>query len=70
MKQLLGYQIVSRTDNSDLPGCFTSFEVLEYSAANQWLALEHFNPEHGTFRWVLLPVFEGDIENFTFIEYI
>ena len=70
-KPLIGYQIVSNDGKNELPSCFHSFEVINDAyVAEKWLAMENANPEHGKFRWVLLPIFEGDVEEPTFIEYI
>jgi len=69
--KLIGYQIVSRYNVSEMPECFQSFEVIDdASVAEKWLLMEKNNPEHGEFRWVILPVFEGEVENPTFIDYI
>lgn len=71
MKNLIGYQIVSNDGKNELPECFYSFEIINDAyVAEKWLQIEKSNPENGIFRWVLLPIFEGDIEEPTFIEYI
>lgn len=69
--KLIGYQIVSDDGKNDIPACFFSFEVFtDIQLAEKWLFLEKMNPEHGKFRWVILPIFEGDVENPTFIDYV
>ena len=69
--KLIGYQIVSNDGKNELPSCFYSFEVIEdVGVAELWLLYEKKNPEHGLFRWVLLPIFEGDVEEPTFIDSI
>jgi hypothetical protein len=71
MKKIIGYQIVSNDGKNELPDAFFSFEVFIYfEVIELWLSLEKANPENGEFRWVISPVFEGDIEEPTFIEYI
>ena len=32
--------------------------------------MEKKNPEHGIFRWVVVPIFDGEVENPTFIDCI
>ena len=69
--KLIGYQIVSNDGKNEIPNLFHSFEVIaDAYVAEKWLALEKANPENGKFRWVLLPIFEGDVEEPTFIESI
>lgn len=71
MSKLIGYQIISDDYKKEIPECFYSFEVIEdVGVAEQWLMLEKKNPQYGEFRWVLLPIFEGDVENPTFLNYI
>ncbi len=71
MKAIIGYQIVSNDGKNDQPSCFYSFEVInECEVAEKWLVMEKNRPEHGEFRWVLLPIFEGDVEDPTFIDSI
>jgi hypothetical protein len=71
MSKLIGYQIVSNDGKNEIPTCFYSFEVIDdFSVAEKWLILEKKKPEHGNFRWVVLPIFEGDIEEPTFIDSI
>lgn len=63
LKRVIGFQIVSNDGNNDIPECFFSFEMFEdIELACTWLEHEKTNPEHGEFRWVILPIFEGDIE--------
>lgn len=48
-----------------------SFEVIEdFAIAEKWLIMEKNNPENGDFRWVVLPIFEGDVEEPTFVDCI
>lgn len=71
MSKLIGYQIVSNDGKNELPSCFYSFEVISaFEVAQTWIILEKMSPEYGTFRWVLLPIFEGEVEDPTFIESI
>lgn len=71
MTEIIGYQIVSNDGKNEIPDRFYSFEVIEdIEVAETWLKLEKANPENGKFRWVLLPIFEGDIEEPTIIDYI
>ncbi len=68
---LIGYQIVSNDGKNIMPECFYSFEVIEdFSIAEKWLIMEKKNPEHGIFRWVVVPIFDGEVENPTFIDCI
>lgn len=67
-RPIMGYQIVSNDGKNEIPDCFYSFEVLDFGVAELWLHAEQRNPEHGQFRWVLLPVFDGDIEEPTIID--
>ena len=70
MKKIVGYQIVSN-DGKNVPECFYSYEYfVDVNLATKWLELEKSNPEYGGFRWVLLPIFEGDIEEPTEINAI
>ena len=70
MEKIIGYQIISK-DRTEMPDCFWSFEVFaDKGIAQKWLDLEKLNPEHGEFRWKLVPVFEGEVEEPTFIEEI
>jgi len=63
IQKIIGFQIVSNDGNNDIPQCFFSFEIFEdIELAIKWLELEKSNPEHGEFRWVILPIFEEDIE--------
>jgi len=67
--KLIGYQIISNDGKYELPSCFYSFEVIDdFSVAEKWIIMEKKNPENGLFRWVVSPVFEGDIEEPTFID--
>lgn len=69
MSNLIGYQIVSNDGKNEIPSCFYSFEVIEdINIAELWLMYEKKNPEHGKFRWVILPIFEGEVEEPTFID--
>ena len=71
MPKLIGYQIVSNDGKNEIPELFYSFEVFEdVKVAEGWLALEKESPENGEFRWVLLPIFEGDIEDESYIKTI
>jgi hypothetical protein len=71
MSKLIGYQIVSGDGKCEQPLCFFSFEVLEnFELVETWFELEKQNPEHGNFRWVALPIFEGDVEEPTLLDYI
>lgn len=71
MTSIIGYQIVSSDGHLILPEAFWPFEVIsDISVAEAWLTLEKTNPQNGPFRWVLLPVFEGEIEDPVFVEYI
>jgi hypothetical protein len=66
---IIGYQIVSNDGKNEMPDCFYSFEVIDdIGIAEIWLAMEKKNLEHGKFRWVLLPIFDGDIEEPTFVD--
>lgn len=67
---ILGYQIISNDGKNELPGCFFSFEIIEFGVAEAWLHKEKKNPEYGEFRWVLLPIFDGEIEEPTIISTI
>lgn len=68
---LIGYQIESNDGQHEIPDCFHSFEVITtIEIADLWIRLEKMTPENGQFRWVIVPVFEGDIEEPTFIDYI
>ena len=68
MKKIIGYQIVSNDGKNDIPACFFSFEYFEdFNLAIKWLELEKTSSEFGTFRWLILPIFEGDIEDPTII---
>ena len=70
-KYIIGYQIISNDGKNELPECFYSFEVIpDVSVAECWLHLEKNSPEYGEFRWNLSPIFEGDIEEPTFINEI
>lgn len=67
-RNIVGYQIVSADGNNDLPNCFYSFEMFDdFNLAELWLQYEANTPEHGSFRWCLIPVFDGDIEDPTII---
>jgi hypothetical protein len=69
--KLIGYQIVSNDGKNELPKCYFSFEVIEdIGIVEKWLIMEKKNPENGVFRWVALPIFEGEVENPTFIDCI
>lgn len=71
MSKLIGYQIVSNDGKNEIPNAFYSFEVIKDAyVAERWLTLEKANPENGKFRWALLPIFEGDVEEPTFIDSI
>jgi hypothetical protein len=71
MKLIIGYQIVSNDGKNEIPDPFYSFEVIsDVYIAQRWLELEKANPECGEFRWVLLPIFEGDVEEPTFLDTI
>lgn len=71
MENIIGYQVVSNDGKNETPECFYSFEMFEdVNLAEIWLNLEKKNPEHGEFRWVLLPIFDGDIEDPTIINEI
>lgn len=64
MKTIIGYQIISNDGKKELPTCFLEIEVIEdIDVAEKWLIYEKANPEFGQFRWVLSPVFEGDIDD-------
>lgn len=68
-RELIGYQIVSNDYKGNTPDCFNSFEVFTDKAiAEKWLELEKLNPEHGVFRWKLVPVYYGEIEEPAFIK--
>jgi hypothetical protein len=68
---LIGYQIVSNDGKNELPSCFFSFEVIDnFCIAEKWIMMEKNNPENGDFRWVILPIFKGDVEEPTFIDCI
>lgn len=63
MDKLIGYQIISNDGENEIPELFSPSEVIEdIYIAKRWLELERECPENGCFRWVLLPIFEGDIE--------
>lgn len=71
MNKLIGYQIVSNDGKNEIPSCFFSFEVIDdFAIAEIWLIMEKKNPENGDFRWVVLPIFEGDVEEPIFIDSI
>ena len=71
MKKIIGFQIVSNDGKNEIPECFYSFEYfVDINLATLWLELEKSNPEYGIFRWVILPIFEGDIEEPTEIKTI
>lgn len=68
MSKLIGYQIVSNDGKNELPECFFSFEVIEdVHNAERWLIHEKKKLEYGEFRWVILPIFAGDVEEPTMI---
>lgn len=67
---LIGYQIVSN-DGNEIPKGFYSFEVFEdVLIAEKWIMAEKSKPESGIFRWVIKPVFKGDIEEPKFLDCI
>lgn len=70
MKKIIGHQIVSEDGKHNIPECFYSFELfITKELADKWLEFERLNPEHPG-KWIAVPVYEGDIEEPAFLEYI
>lgn len=70
MEKLIGYQIVTNDGKNDIPSCFFSFEVFSnIRTVEQWIVAEKNNLINGKFRWVILPIFDGDVEEPTFINF-
>lgn len=70
MNKLIGYQIVSNDGKNEMPDNHLSFEVItDISKLVLWLKNEKKKSGNSKFRWVL-PIFEGDIEEPIFIDYI
>jgi len=68
---IVGYQIESNDGLHEIPESFHSFEVFTtLELAEFWLLTEKASPENGEFRWVTVPIYDGDIEEPTFLEYI
>jgi hypothetical protein len=63
MKKLIGYQIVDQ--NKNIPNDFNSFEVLSWDIANDWI----INNDPTEIIWSAEPVYEGDVEEPTFVGY-
>lgn len=67
MKKIIGYQIVSDDGENNIPDEFYSFEIFEkFEHVIDWLEEEKNDPTH-EIDWVILPIFEGDIEEPTII---
>ncbi|MGO9377046.1 MAG: hypothetical protein ACLP29_00680 [Dissulfurispiraceae bacterium] len=61
-KKLVGYQIESRDGKHDIPAEFTSFEIIKTKKA-----LDEFFKDNTDGQWMIVPVYEGDIEGPRFI---
>jgi len=68
---LIGYQIVSNDGKNNIPEEFYSFEIFkDIIMVENWIRWEKHSEKNGFFKWVILPIFEGDIEEPTFIKKI
>jgi len=61
-EKLLGYQIVSKDGNNDIPEGFWSFEIIRTKKV-----LNNFFSKDNSGSWVVVPIYSGDIEEPTFI---
>lgn len=60
-KRFLGYQIESRDGTHDIPEEFYSFEIIKTKKV-----LDDFFSKHEGSKWMVLPIYEGDIgEDYT-----
>ena len=61
-KKFLGYQIVSKDGNYNIPEGFWSFEIIQTKKV-----LDDFFRKDKSGLWVIVPVYSGDIEEPTFV---
>jgi hypothetical protein len=59
----IGFQIESADGTHEIPDEFHSFEIMSYYKAERWMT---DNP--CAIKWMIVPVFEGEIEDPTFLD--
>jgi hypothetical protein len=61
-RKFLGYQIISKDGNIDIPGNFYSFEIIRTKRV-----LDEFFRKDKSGQWIVVPVYSGEIEEPTFV---
>jgi hypothetical protein len=61
-REFLGYQIISKDGNIDIPEEFYSFEIIRTKRV-----LDDFFRKDKSGRWMVVPVYSGEIEEPTFV---
>lgn len=68
-KKIIGWQIVSDDGKNDIPVGFYSFEIwVSKKEVEAYLQIEKENPKFGEYRWKIVPIYEGDIEEPAFLK--
>lgn len=63
MEQIIGFQIESRDGKRETPDQLHSFEIFPIFQA----AVNYIQDEQNPWEWAIIPIREGDIEEYEFI---